>query len=109
MNIHQAIYTLVYNLNRKIDKMAFDVAHVIAVVAAQKTVNESAIALLTSLHMALRDVQAKLDAAVLAGDPVAAEAAQRALDAALTDLEANTSALAVAVTENTIAAPVLGA
>lgn len=109
MNIHQATYTLVYNLNRKIDQMALDFTKLAADVAAQKTVNESAIALLTSLSVALKDALTKLDAAVAASDPAAAEAAQKALDVIVADLEAHTSALAVAVTENTVAAPVLGA
>jgi hypothetical protein len=109
MNIHQAIYTLVITLNRKIDQMYLNIATLAADVEAQKTVVESAVTLLTGLSLALRDALAKLDAAIASGDPVAAAAAQAALDAIAADVEANTSKLSGAVVANTVAAPVLGA
>lgn len=109
MNIHQAIYTLVITLNRKIDQMSLDIARLAADVEAQKTVMESAATLLTGLSAALRDALTKLDAAILANDPVAAAAAQAALDAIAADVEANTSKLSDAVVANTVTTPVLGA
>ena len=80
------------------DKLAADVA-------AEKTVIESAVALLTTLATELRAVQAKLDAAIAAGDPAAIAAAQAQIDALATSVEANTSTLSTSVAANTVAAP----
>ena len=80
------------------DKLAADVA-------AEKTVIESAVALLTTLATELRTVQAKLDAAIAAGDPAAITAAQVQIDALASSVEANTSTLSTSVAANTVAAP----
>lgn len=86
--------------------MALNTARLIADVAAQKTVIESGVRLLTGVATSLRDVQAKLVDALAANDPAAIEAAQAELDAIATDVEGNTSTLASAIAANTVAAPV---
>jgi hypothetical protein len=106
MNIHQAIYYLILNLNKKVDKMALDFTKLVADVAAEKTVMESAITLLQSLSVSLNEARRLLAEAIAANDPVAVAAAQAQIDALASDVEAHTSTLATAVVENTVAASV---
>lgn len=101
-----AIFNSLNSLNRKIDIMALNTTRLITDVAAQKTVIESGVKLLTDVATSLRDVQIKLADALAANDPAAIEAAQVELDAIATDVEGNTSALATAIAANTVAAPV---
>jgi hypothetical protein len=106
MNIHQAIYYLVLNLNKKVDKMALDFTKLVADVAAQKTVIEGVVTLLQSTVVMLNDARRLLAEAIAANDPVALAAAQAQIDSLSADVEAHTSTLAAAVAENTVAASV---
>lgn len=105
MNVHYAIYNLLAALTQKVNIMSLNFDKLAADVAAEKTVIESAVALLTTLATELRAVQAKLDAAIAAGDPAAIAAAQAQIDALATSVEANTSTLSTSVAANTVAAP----
>jgi hypothetical protein len=83
-----------YKLNlllTKENKLMATVADIQAAVAAEKTVEDSAVTLLQQLTTLLKD-------AVAANDPVA-------LQAVVDSLTANSAALASAVTANTPAAP----
>jgi hypothetical protein len=62
--------------------------------AASVIEQERAIGLLTSIHASLVDVQAKLDAAIAANDPVALQAAADALGAETAKLKAANDAAA---------------
>lgn len=75
----------------KVNHIMADLTTLTAAVAANRTVSDSAVTLLQGLKVAL-------DAAIAADDPVA-------LEALSTDLGAQTTALAAAVTANTPVAP----
>ena len=81
------------------------IATLTADVAADATVEQSAITLLNGLTKSIGDLSAQLAAAIASGDPVALQAAADALAAQNTALASNTAALAAAVTANTPAAP----
>jgi hypothetical protein len=86
-------------------KMALNIAALQAAVAQQTTVEQSVITLIQQMGAEIASLNQRLSAALAANDPVAAAAAQAALDQAVTTLNANSALLAAAVTANTPAAP----
>ena len=95
------IVHLLQQLNRKIDKMAIDFTKLIADVTEQNTVVGSIVTLLTTFAADLKKALADLADARAAGDAAAEAAAQAQVDAAVSQIEANTAALAKAVVDNT--------
>jgi len=86
-----AVNTALHTILRKLNDMTIQMDSLVAQVAANKTVTESAVTLLQGL-------KAQLDAAIASGDPAA-------LQALSDSLAAQDTALADAVTANTPAPP----
>lgn len=85
------VLTKLDELQTEVEKMAGELQQLQADVAAEDTVIDSAITLLTG-------IKAALDAAIASGNPAA-------LTALSADIQAKTQSLATAVTTNTPAAP----
>lgn len=76
-------------------------AALIEAVAAEDTVIDSAVALITGFATTLADIKAQLAAAIAANDPVAIQAVADSLSATITDVNAKKQSLADAVAANT--------
>lgn len=72
-----------------------------AAVTAQDTVVDSAVVLVNGFNGKLVALQAQLDAAIAANDPVATQAVSDAIAAESADITTRTAALAAAVAQNT--------
>jgi ABC-type transporter Mla subunit MlaD len=90
-----------------IDDLKANVADLITSVAKEDDVIASAVKALNGTTAAIADLQAKLDAAIAAGDPVAVQAASDAIKAQNQLVMDNTAALAAAIPQGTPAAPTI--
>lgn len=82
-----------------------NVQALIAAVAAEKSIDQSILALVTGFVAQIADLKTQLTAAIAAGDPAALAAVQQSIDQATADLEANVAQMQKAVTDNTPVAP----
>jgi hypothetical protein len=82
------------DVQSKIQKLSDDVA-------AESTVTDSAVALLTGMNQTLKDVKKQLADAIASNDPAAIQAAADALDAVTSAVDLNSQRLADAVSANT--------
>lgn len=80
-------------------------ATLLAAVAAEDTVIDSAVVLINGFATTLSDIQAQLAAAIAASDPAAIQAVADSLGATAADVTAKSAALAAAVSANTPAPP----
>lgn len=81
-----------------------DLDALIATTTATEDAEDAAVALLKKLFDGQAALQAKLDAAIAAGDPAAIAAAQKQIQDATALLKTKTDALAAAIVANTPAA-----
>jgi 5'-deoxynucleotidase YfbR-like HD superfamily hydrolase len=84
----------IQDIQSKIDKITADTA-------AEKTVDDSIVALLIGIVAQNKELSAELAAAIANNDQAALQKAADSLDAVTTALEANTAEISAAVTENT--------
>lgn len=89
----------------EIDDLKANVANLIAGVEAEDNVIDSAVKAFQGTTAAIAELQAKLDAAIANGDPVAIQAASDAIKAQNQLVMDNTAKLAAAIPANTPAAP----
>lgn len=97
-----------WRVERKEDLMALafqaDLDALIATTTATEDAEDAAVTLLQKLFASQAELQAKLDAAIAAGDPAAIAAAQKQIQDATALLKTKTDALAAAIVANTPAA-----
>jgi hypothetical protein len=84
-----------------LDDLKTNVANLVASVAAEKTVVDSAVAALNGITAQLASLHQQLADAIAAGDPIAIQAAADAILAQNNEVIAATSALAAAIPANT--------
>jgi len=108
----QRILTEVLGLRSDVNKlltrensMAIDVSALLAEVAKETTVEQSAVTLINKIAANQADLSKQLAAAIAADDPAAMAAVQKAIDDSVAQLQANDTELAASVTANTPAAP----
>jgi hypothetical protein len=92
-------------LNRNMEKIMIDTSKILAAVADEKTKVDSLIALSAGQSATMKDLAAKLAAAIAANDPAATAQVQADLDKAATDLSTETAAVSAAIDANTPPAP----
>lgn len=97
-----------HSLNNKIDKIMPTLADIqvqnaalIAAVAAEDTVIDSAVTLIGGFGSQLTALQEQLAAAVAANDPTAIQGVVDSMGSTISDINAKKDALAAAVTANT--------
>jgi hypothetical protein len=96
-----AVLTQGVNIMTALDDLKANVANLVANVAAEKTVIDSAVAALTGLTTQMAALHQQLADAIAAGDPVAIQAAADAILAQNNEVIAQTTALSAAIPANT--------
>jgi hypothetical protein len=106
IELREMMALLLRTERRMESEMALDFTKMIAATAAQTTVTNSALQMLTSLGAKITDLSAQLAAALAANDPVEAQKVQDQLDALAGGIQTNDDALAAAIaTPGTVPTP----
>lgn len=100
--IQAALKPALDQIFQEIKQMKLDVTKLIAAVAKLTSVDQSVLALISTIAANQKDLAKQLADALAANDPVATAAVQKAMDDSADSISAQADALSKAVTDNTV-------